>query len=389
VAAFCTELRHLTQRCSLSATAASRRLHISRSQYYAVINGEVRRPPDWSKVEVILRMCEQPDTAIGEWRQRHDEMVLGYDRLRTRRRALPPTDAAPDSAAAVVPAPESGPAPASDDDPAPEIDLARGTGHGAEPAADDEPAEPDDRPARRASWRRVLTVATVVVLLAAVGGAAARIAVSGEPGDAGGPPPSTGPSTTATVLPALADDGTLGGPLPGAAPETGNPADPDERKACVSDAPPPGTELLTVPRRHRPGNNKMNNDWWGSTEQVSFNAANPAAFDANVAAGGEHVWDVIILHSCVPLVAGHRYLLRFTAATNPAGPVMMRVQDSVQPEASESVTQTLDFTPRAAARTISFTAKHTSRSSEVTFQVGDWEGPFRLRVTDISLTETA
>jgi hypothetical protein len=374
VAAFCTELRHLTQRCSLSATAASRRLHISRSQYYAVINGEVRRPPDWAKVEVILRMCEQPDTAIGEWRQRHDKMVLGYDRLRTRRRAVPSTDPAPDSAAAMVPAPE--------------IDLAGGTGRGAEPAADDEPAEPGDRLARSASWRRVLTVAAVVVLLAVVGGVAARIGASGVPGDGGGPQPSSGPSTMATVLPALTSDGTLGGPLPGATPEAEVPDDPDGRKACVSDAPPPGTELLTVPRTHRPGNNKMNNDWWGSTEQVSFNAANPAAFDANVAAGGEDVWDVIILHSCVPLVAGHRYRLRFTAATNPAGPVMVRVQDSVQPEARESVTQTLDFTPRAAARTISFTAKHTSRSSEVTFQIGGWDGPFRLRVTDISLTES-
>ncbi|MFG1604739.1 helix-turn-helix domain-containing protein [Actinoplanes sp. NPDC049265] len=378
VTAFCTELRHLTQRSSLSATAAARRLHISRSQYYAVINGSVRRPPDWAKVEGILHLCQQPGAAVAAWRQRHDTMVLEYDRLRTESRTAPP------DGPAQADAPPDGPAPTQADGPAPTqadgVLFAEGTAReedriGSSPAA------------RRASRWRVGTIAAATVLLAAAGTAAVRAFPPGASDNrADPPPPSTGP---AGVLPSLAADGTLEGPRAGAAPETENPDDPDERKACVSDPPPPGTELLAVPRQHRPGNNKMNHDWWGSTVQISFNAANPAAFDANVATGGEQVWDAIILHSCVPLVAGHRYVLRFSAATNPAGPVMVRVQDSVDPEANESVTRTLDFTPRPTPRTIEFTARHTSRSSELTFQVGGWNTPFRLRATGISLTEKA
>ncbi|AGL15606.1 endoglucanase [Actinoplanes sp. N902-109] len=360
--AFCAELRHLTQRGSLSATAAARRLHISRSQYYAIINGEVRRPPDWAKVEVILRLCEQSDAAVADWRQRHDAMVLEYDRIRARRRAATPAEAAPATPTAPT-------APAA----APPSDVEDGHDHSS---THDHRRRP-----------LLLAVAVVVVLAVAAVIVGVRLHGRGATADTATAAPSTEGGLPPSALPALAADGTLGGPLPGAAPEPGNPADPNERAACVSDAPPPGTELLTVPKQHRPGNNKMNHDWWGSGRQISWNAAGPAAFDANVAPGTDTVWGVIILHSCVPLVAGHRYVLRFTAASSPAGPVTVRLQDSVDPENNASYTRAFDYAPVPHAETVEFTALRTSRSSEVTFQVGGRLEAFRLRVTGISLVE--
>jgi hypothetical protein len=388
VEAFCTELRHLTRRSSLSASAASRRLHISRSQYYAIINGEVRRPPDWAKVEVILRLCGEVDGTVAAWRQRHDRMVLEYDELRTRRRSGGPATA-PDERPLSDPGHGTGNEP-GENAPAAETaaDAPAGDARAEETATDAGAAEGGSGTAegggrgRGLRWRRVITLAVVLALAAAA--VVLGIRIHGRDGSGGKSSAAVKPGG---VLPSLAADGTLSGPLAGATPEPPNPADPNERAACISAAPPAGTELLTVPKQHRPGNNKMNHDWWGSGGQISFNAANPAAFDANVAPGTGDMWNVIVLHSCIPLVANHKYELRYSAASSPAGPVMVRVQDSVDPEHNASYTRILDYAPVPRAEKIEFTAQQTSRSSEVTFQVGGRVEAFRLRVTGLSLTE--
>jgi hypothetical protein len=479
VKAFCTELRHLTRRSSLSAVAASRRLHISRSQYYAIINGDVRRPPDWAKVEAILRMCGEDDAAVAAWRRRHDEMVTAYDSRRTERRVTPgpgPASAfSPDRNPAggssdgttTADTTTAGSSPAGTGSPAAAAATSGSTASGSPaggPTTDGSSAggpatggstesgssaggaattggtatggstesgssaggaattggtatggstvsgssaggaattggtatggaaggsTEDDQFAgnRRGGRRRKLAVAgAVVVLLGAAAVLTTRVWADGEPVT-----PSPSPSRTATpvALPPLETGGTLGQPIPGVEPEPPLRDDPGQIKACVSPPPPPGTELLTVRREHRAGNNKINHPWWGNAKQVSFNAANATGFDANIAGGTEAVYDVIILHSCIPVQAGRKYVLHFTAAAYQAGKILVRVQDSEHNEEDPNFQKDLQLAPAPQTFDFTFTATRTSNSTELTYQLGGWEDTFRLQVAQVSLKEVA
>ncbi|MGH3931695.1 MAG: helix-turn-helix domain-containing protein, partial [Pseudonocardiaceae bacterium] len=88
VAEFCVRLRALQQYSGLSRAELARRMHCSRSQLYQVLDGEIRRPPDWKRVvEPLVRVCTGDDEgAVREWRQHHGALVRVYDELRRRER---------------------------------------------------------------------------------------------------------------------------------------------------------------------------------------------------------------------------------------------------------------------------------------------------------------
>ncbi len=83
VAEFCTGLRRLQQGCDLDRSALARRVGYSRSQLYEILDGRIRRPPEWDRlVEPLVRVCTGDDErAVAYWRRRHDVLVAVYSEL--------------------------------------------------------------------------------------------------------------------------------------------------------------------------------------------------------------------------------------------------------------------------------------------------------------------
>ncbi len=62
VARFCTALRQLQQRSGFDRAALARRVGYSRSQLYEILDGRIRRPPEWDRlVEPLVRLCTGDD----------------------------------------------------------------------------------------------------------------------------------------------------------------------------------------------------------------------------------------------------------------------------------------------------------------------------------------
>lgn len=86
VAEFCAALRELQRSSGLSRSALARQLHYGRSQLYEILDGRIRRPPEWDRlVEPLVRACVpdhvDPQREVAEWRRRHDVLVRVYDEL--------------------------------------------------------------------------------------------------------------------------------------------------------------------------------------------------------------------------------------------------------------------------------------------------------------------
>lgn len=84
VAQFCAELRRFQEDCGLDRATLARRLSYSRSQLYAILDGKISRPPDWSRfVEPLVRLCTDNDErAVEVWRRKHGVMVEVHHALR-------------------------------------------------------------------------------------------------------------------------------------------------------------------------------------------------------------------------------------------------------------------------------------------------------------------
>jgi hypothetical protein len=71
-------------------------MRISRTQLYAILNGEIKRPPDFEAlVRPFVLACGAAETELADWRRRHD--VVGVHEglkqrggLRTAAPNLPP-----------------------------------------------------------------------------------------------------------------------------------------------------------------------------------------------------------------------------------------------------------------------------------------------------------
>jgi len=83
VAEFCAGLRQLQQASGLDRAVVARRVGYSRSQLYEILDGRIRRPPEWDRlVEPLVRVCTGDDKrAVAYWRRRHDVLVAVYDEL--------------------------------------------------------------------------------------------------------------------------------------------------------------------------------------------------------------------------------------------------------------------------------------------------------------------
>ncbi|MCA1676728.1 MAG: helix-turn-helix domain-containing protein, partial [Actinobacteria bacterium] len=107
VAEFCAALRRLQQGSGLDRAVVARRVGYSRSQLYEILDGRIRRPPEWDRlVEPLVRACTGDDKrAVAYWRQRHDVLVAVYSELtRQDRQDRPEGPARPAGATRVVPA---------------------------------------------------------------------------------------------------------------------------------------------------------------------------------------------------------------------------------------------------------------------------------------------
>jgi thiaminase len=96
VGEFCAELAELQRASGLSRTALARTLNYGRSQVYEILDGRIKRPPEWDRlVEPLVRTCLSRglagpglDRAVADWRHRHDVLVRVHDELsRLRPRA--------------------------------------------------------------------------------------------------------------------------------------------------------------------------------------------------------------------------------------------------------------------------------------------------------------
>lgn len=86
VAEFCAALRQLQEGCGLDRAELARRLNYSRSQLYQILDGGIRRPPEWDRlVGPLVRACTRNDErAVAAWRRRHGVLVDVYTELRRR-----------------------------------------------------------------------------------------------------------------------------------------------------------------------------------------------------------------------------------------------------------------------------------------------------------------
>lgn len=92
VAEFCAGLKRLRQASGCDPVALARRLSISRTQLYAILNGEIKRPPDWARfVAPLVEACTSGDArAVAEWRRRHGVLVGVWEELSRQNRQAPP-----------------------------------------------------------------------------------------------------------------------------------------------------------------------------------------------------------------------------------------------------------------------------------------------------------
>ena len=97
----------------------ARQLNLSRTQVYAILNGDIKRPPDWARfVRPLVGACTGGDAkALAEWRRHHAVLVDVCEELRRRDRsayrppspspmpspALPEAAAMPGASAAAAP----------------------------------------------------------------------------------------------------------------------------------------------------------------------------------------------------------------------------------------------------------------------------------------------
>ena len=106
VAEFCAGLRQLQQRSGLERKVVARRVGYSRSQLYEILDGRIRRPPEWDRlVEPLVRVCTGDDErAVALWRRRHDVLVAVHSELNRQDRQAGAPIRAEVGTARVVPA---------------------------------------------------------------------------------------------------------------------------------------------------------------------------------------------------------------------------------------------------------------------------------------------
>jgi thiaminase len=94
VADFCAALRDLQVASGISRSSLAREIHYGRSQLYDILDGRIRRPPEWDRlVEPLLRTClrgkPDVDRLVADWRTRYEVLLRVHDELTRRTSRLP------------------------------------------------------------------------------------------------------------------------------------------------------------------------------------------------------------------------------------------------------------------------------------------------------------
>ncbi|WP_155372865.1 tetratricopeptide repeat protein [Catellatospora vulcania] len=83
VARFCADLRVRWQASGRDLPSIARQVRISRAQLYAILNGEIKRPPDFEAlVRPFVLACGANEAELADWRRRHDVLVGVHDGLK-------------------------------------------------------------------------------------------------------------------------------------------------------------------------------------------------------------------------------------------------------------------------------------------------------------------
>src|ERR1700722_20323731 len=91
VARFCAQLKEFRQASGYDMRALTHQLNISRTQLYAILDGQRKRPPDWATfVRPLVEACAGGDpVAVAQWRLKHAVMVEVFEELRRQDQAGP------------------------------------------------------------------------------------------------------------------------------------------------------------------------------------------------------------------------------------------------------------------------------------------------------------
>src|SRR5262245_51619192 len=90
VGAFCEDLRLRWRACGRDLVSVAREVRISRAQLYAILNGEIKRPPDYETlVRPLILACGGTETELAQWRRRHEVLVGVHTELRRQPTARP------------------------------------------------------------------------------------------------------------------------------------------------------------------------------------------------------------------------------------------------------------------------------------------------------------
>ena len=85
VAAFCAELQRFWRASGRDLPSVAREVRISRAQLYAIVNGQIKRPPDFdSVVRPLIRACGGTDAELSDWRRRHEGLTAVHTELQRR-----------------------------------------------------------------------------------------------------------------------------------------------------------------------------------------------------------------------------------------------------------------------------------------------------------------
>ena len=95
---FCARLKQLQSAAGLTRTSLAATTHLSTSQMSDILNGKIKRPPDWDVVNKVVHACLTHAKQVGkplpgnfrdeeDWRRRYDDLEQGFDAAPPPRRS--------------------------------------------------------------------------------------------------------------------------------------------------------------------------------------------------------------------------------------------------------------------------------------------------------------
>jgi hypothetical protein len=184
------------------------------------------------------------------------------------------------------------------------------------------------------------------------------------------------------------DDPSVAAPEAPPADDTAAPADStaDRETPCTAGPPAPGTDLLEVARPDAPSDPRFG-AWWSNTELVRLADFSTHGWTATAQSGaGLKKWDMLVIRGCLPVTSGHGYTLSFTAKASADATIGVRVQDDQPPWDHPSLLESFAVSAAPQVHSYRFVGSMTSRSSELTFQLGG-NPALSVEVTDVVLTD--